>query len=437
MSVYGIKSLGVYFGAIFLVQVGLINSIYASIDVPSSCLSSWTSIDYDNDGISDQVENCLANKHAPVLYLHSDENEFPSSVDWYLQRVNLRFNHDNGCGDEYVAGGPLPSGMLPNFQHQKMTKNALWYPPFYECVHTSSIVSSNLLNSNSWTTDHHFFMQPPSADTHRGDFNNQNWKVYSHSYPSGSGIVIEYWYFFPYNTTDYSSVNHEGDWEHITVKLNGDMNIDLIEYHYHGEDPLVYTANDPQITWFKGLRGGHPNVFIALGTHASYVDIANCNSYEEHGHTDECNGDPTKRWITWAGGKGDYYPGKQGYGVVPLGETNNPYSNYWLLYSGRWGKPGSDIAVTPFGTLPTAGPRGPATKLDRWGVRKVMPNGYVVTDGNLSFGGGSDISAMNLDIYVYDVAANSTMTFYAGNAVTISGPHFLVEDGATLTVSAP
>ena len=71
-------------------------------------VAQTTSFDYsitdaDRSGFDDTWEFNLAKKFAPKVYLHSCENNFPSSIEWYLARTRVRFHHavlkDHGYSD--------------------------------------------------------------------------------------------------------------------------------------------------------------------------------------------------------------------------------------------------------------------------------------------------------------------------------------------------
>jgi hypothetical protein len=58
----------------------------------------------------------LARRFAPVVHFHTDEEYFPSSVEWYLRRVQMRYairgrrdHHslDKRAGNSRVACNPI------------------------------------------------------------------------------------------------------------------------------------------------------------------------------------------------------------------------------------------------------------------------------------------------------------------------------------------
>jgi lysophospholipase L1-like esterase len=87
--------------------------------------------------------------------------------------------------------------------------------------------------------------------------------------------AIQYWFYYAY---DYLRVakgtlgnagKHEGDWEHIGVMLSADKHPRFLwtARHTAREEGRVYAWRDTRVQW----RGDHPVIYIARGSHASYV----------------------------------------------------------------------------------------------------------------------------------------------------------------------
>lgn len=320
-----------------------------------NCFFQWReNDDNDNDGLSDNFENCLATKHAPVLYLPLDLDwTLPTNVEWYLKRVTMRFNHDNSCSDcSIVETFPddLSSAFATLISEHHNVKN-FW------CQHKEPVIYSDITKPDHWRDKHHFFLQVKNDDDHKGSSDPSDWKVYVHSYPTMQGVDIEYWYFFAYND-NIGTFNHEGDWEHITVRLDSNLAVFKVLYYAHG-DPDEKNANE--VEWLDGKIGEHPLIWIADGSHASYYrDGSECNSNWQEGSDKSCQTKDEYRWFTWSGGRSDL-AGYQGFGIVQVGETMYPLNGQtWIKYSGRWGEVGE--------TGDTSGPPGPSSQ---WGENQV------------------------------------------------------------------
>lgn len=307
----------------------------AKQELVSGCTASG--VDGDTDGLDDGDENCLLQRHAPVLNLPwTIDWTKPANVDWYLARVHMRFTHD-GCSDcQILDVGSVNQTSITNRTHND--KNWL-------CSHTSTVRYSY---GTDWNDSEHFFLQPPDDAVHNGSSNPADWKVYGHVYKNAyGGVNLQYWFFFPYNDAQVS-FNHESDWEHINVRLNPDFSVAGVHYAHHS-NVTYYAASSVQ--WFNG---SHPLVWTADGSHASYVSESVCDStIEEAGWgSSSCETNANYRWFTWAGGKGTL-AGFQGGGVINVGEKTRPLNGQnFIKYNSRWGEIGETSATT--------GVRGPA-----------------------------------------------------------------------------
>jgi len=306
--------------------------------------------DKDSDGLDDNLENCLAEKHAPVLQLNlNSKYNRPASVEWYLPGTRLRFNHWNLCNDDRDSIYAPSFDTLITQRHQKARNLVLG------CDHTGDRISSSVLNPPSYDGEHHFFLEIVDSvyrskeDTRLANntIPEKDWKTYVHSRPSTKGIDLEYWYFFPYNDP-YGPLNHEGDWENIVVRLDANLKIYEVIFVAHGDE----VARKPnKIEWLDGKIGERPIAYIADGSHGTYESKAVCDKKEKIAPrveglyvpldtADSCVENESYRWFTWAGGKGER-AGFQGAGLVQLGELHAPLNGQtWIGYSGRWGEIG-------------------------------------------------------------------------------------------------
>jgi hypothetical protein len=150
--------------------------------------------------------------------------------------------------------------------------------------------------------------------------------------------MVQYWFYYAYSSFWIPSFDHEGEWEMIQLELDSDREAVRAWYSAHGKVEEKYPE----------FRGDHPVVYSGLGTHASFHTQCGLPERCAAVTCDSC------RWFTWDGGLAEFGgAGKQGGGVVNLGELDAPMSGKsWLKYSGRWGEIGNA------GT--TSGPRGPA-----------------------------------------------------------------------------
>jgi len=283
-------------------------------------------VDGDADALDDGLENCLLQRHAPVLYLPwSLDGAKPANVDWYLSRVHMRFHHD-GCPDcQVLALGSVTQASLINRSHSEKD----WL-----CAHAGTTRYSYGDGFNASET---FFLQPPDDTVHNGSTNPADWKVYGHVYKNAlGGVNVQYWYFFPYNDGP-SGFNHESDWEHINVRLAADYSVSGVHFAHHSNVTYYPKA---EVQWHGTT---HPVVWVADGSHASYKSEALCDStIEEAGMgLSSCETNSSYRWFTWAGGKGTA-AGFQGGGVINVGEKARPLNGQqFIKYNSRWGEIGN------------------------------------------------------------------------------------------------
>ena len=323
----------------------------ASAD-PAAPAFAW-GVDNDGDGLDDGTEWELANRFAPVLYMpnlisRADASAgvagdwtWPSTVAWYLPRVRMRIHHNNCADHQMLDVGQVNTTNLLQQSHQRFVLK------WYGCVHESPYQYSD----RSWHNDDHYFLQSISDDAvHPGMRDPATWQTYFHAYRNTiGGVSIQYWVFYPYN--DFvASANHEGDWEHINVRLNASHQVDALYYAQHNGGVLYTPA---QVSWY----GTHPQVWVADGSHASYRAEADCDYIVAEGGDNSCWTNVNQRWFTWGGDAGSTAAGIRGSGLVNVGEalttTTRPMPGQeWVRYSGRWGEVGE--------TGPTSGPRGPA-----------------------------------------------------------------------------
>jgi hypothetical protein len=233
--------------------------------------------DSDHDGLSDAFENSLAAKYAPLVVLDERDGSRPASVPWLLARTDLMRRQAE----------PELASVLPMVSHGGA--------PFASAVRAGSS------NPGDWTT-------------------------YTHVYPrAGGGVNIQYWFFYAYNDGPLF-FDHESDWEHMTVRLDGGGNpVAVYLARHENNSPGVYRA------WSDiRKKGDHPVVLSALGTHATYAsedDLAWFERASGCADVDACR-DPV--WRTWEGG-----------GLENVGEASHPLAHVEAFaYGRRWGTDG-------------------------------------------------------------------------------------------------
>lgn len=291
-------------------------------------------------------------RYAPHVYLHPDEDLLPMRPKDFIKASALRWNHDQGCRDHGIDGAGegeidptrLGTGRYP--AHSRNHPEPLHPAPF--CDH----------EGDSYRTNDHtrpfdrlgaegFFLD------FQGDRNGSGLNVpvyYEYDADAGAGHrTITYWFFFAYNNFDVPDLpnqTHEGDWERITVRLNDENRATAVAFWNHDG----YCTR----TWSRVLKtkkGGHPIVFSALGSHASYPDSGNYrievdNVPDQVDRTRRSD----KKWRTWYRTR-SVHSAKEG----------------WYGYGGGWG---SVDGPGPVGHADFSGPLGPSRyKAERSAIR--------------------------------------------------------------------
>ena len=164
-----------------------------------------------------------------------------------------------------------------------MRRHRAWWPdveildPFEVTVETLISQSSGGQHSGAGSSRTNFFLEIAVNvdETRRGRLAVAKCYVHVRRAPVPSeGWDIQYWFSYAYNgdITTGADFEHEGDWEHITVRLDDDNLADEVAYYQHYCQPEIKTWEEME-TGFgtrTGLdEGTHPIVFSAKGGHAS------------------------------------------------------------------------------------------------------------------------------------------------------------------------
>jgi hypothetical protein len=247
--------------------------------------------DLDGDGLDDGAEDALLQRFAPVVLLHPSEPTRPVSAEWLLARAELE---------------PAP-GRSPRLLAASIV--GAFRSPWQRAEDPSERLH-------------------PATETRAGSPDPRNWVAYGLAFrAAGGGVLLQYWFFYPFND-GYWIFDHEGDWEHVTVKLDGALRAEGAYYARHDDaHPGVW------FPWAALAReGDHPVVLAARGTHASYASAADAPPWERlcpqtdpaRAHEAGC-----AAWRTWhAAG-----------GIAALGERSAPRVAF-LSWPGRWGSTG-------------------------------------------------------------------------------------------------
>jgi hypothetical protein len=270
---------------------------------------------------------------APLVYLHSSEDFFPDNPMRFIHSSSLRWSEifisDSLNISQLVAprnfvspnrlGSVTPK--IPRYVHTPLPMAAACIPKqnkskvrFYSTNYTRPYDSEKRAEdketpySDTWLNNCYktagFYLDLDNTDEAREGMTNtsDNPHVYSGApvfYEYQPHSYITYWFFYAYDefrTDGLVFQSHEGDWERVSILLDFDEEPQMIRYYYHSH-------HSDKLWKDIILDEGHPVVYSALGTHASY-DTADSHPIEEipvvggvlgvSDHTDA-----GYKWSTW------------------------------------------------------------------------------------------------------------------------------------------
>ena len=209
---------------------------------------------------------------APILKLHSEEQYFPMDPVEFIKRSRFRhhkswkkdqgFNKKNGkwetTNSKHSKYYDIPIAIINNYlkwgngqnRRPRDSNNGDYLNVFLQ-------VNGKPRGDHDPTGSVPVFYYCKNIDTstfprtvRQGE--NLNLEEYR---------LISYWWFMGYNDGPLSQ-NHQGDWEHVTLKIRGNRLLGAY-FSAHGEPKYVSRS---KLT----VKDGHLVVFCAKGSHASY-----------------------------------------------------------------------------------------------------------------------------------------------------------------------
>lgn len=242
------------------------------------------------------------------------DDYWPCAVDWYSSRCTLRDTQD----------------------------------PSFEIVHPTL----EQLGENPQETR---YLEPDDDSVRGGSAGGA--KMYAHIRKSPGvpqdWIDIQYWFFYAYNGKIGGPLPlpfagaHEGDWEHITVRLSNwragvAAEVEAVFFAAHGHREgtwLVKRSDEPKGGHYALVDGTHPVVFSAWHSHASYEN-SGIHWRENTGYFAQ----------DFASGGYDWGPA----GVAELVAVDADLDAgippaAWLAYGGHWGSSGPGAEASPQG----------------------------------------------------------------------------------------
>ena len=271
-------------------------------------------------------------RYAPLVYLHPEEKLLPASATFFINNSELKWRHDSGCPSCRIEKkGQVNAAKLGSGGYKHKTKSS----PASFCRHTGHSYTSRQKTApgRGIVSGEGFYLE---LDDSKRSGQGITSPVY---YDFAPQRYIIYWFFYCFNKKSVDE--HEGDWENITVRLNGKDELTDVAYNSHGA-PTPYEKDE--IDYYQGT---HPIVYSANGSHASYPKAGTFPTKVEQIKDSTKKG---KMWRTWA-------------------HLLNVRKMPWYGFGGSWGHIGK-LLIGRF--LPgkagheagmTSGPIGPGHKL--------------------------------------------------------------------------
>ena len=285
-------------------------TLYFGVDTVMDGDVTWDSVYYDTVEVNITDYSYLLEKYAPVLkfcYLN-EERYLPTRVEDMIEHSELRVH--------IVVPSERPDS-TPVLDYWDTLTPVLDQGDFSEGI------TAKELSENSNITEAYFNLD----DDYLLTWSASQCVVYGRVVPSGDYTYLQYWFFYVYNNWENE---HEGDWEMITVELDKDMIPQRVGYSQHTKVPSIWKGGEV-VPWEKVEENGHPVVYVAKGSHASYPTSGSTN-------VPYPLGDKVFWGIDWHPGNFAIEPSSSFYQLLRIDDEASRYWEWIKIDKLRWGK---------------------------------------------------------------------------------------------------
>jgi len=288
--------------------------------------ASLPAADLDEDGLDDTLEAMLIDRHRPHLYYDHREDDWPSSVLWFVQHSELTVGGDNVL---VVSRSELEANPLRILDFASRTKN-----PSGSDYHIN-IANESRSGEGPSPVGMYAHVVPLTGTVKYSD---------RPELPVGpDDLLIQYWQFFPFSDSQapFSLGDHEGDWLYLDVFVTRQPphTLRYIVYHHHGDGncaPDVVPGNSSTLDAIGGIvqqfvplpADGIPRAYLDEGSHEWWAlpcDSDDCDCFGADPHD----------------GRGVNYRAEN---ILNLGEAFAPMPGsepqLVLFFNGTWGQYG-------------------------------------------------------------------------------------------------
>jgi hypothetical protein len=298
----------------------------------------------------------LALRYAPRVWLHGDERFGPvdpgefarsSALEWHGRRDDITVARRGSVAPERL-GAACDDASGGCYEHRgyiarELTRPFGGHPARPESLHPRR-----------------GFVLDVDNDARRGvRGDDPGVPVFYEFRRTPDELLLTYWLFYAYSRPHLldgggaaepllEQLSHEGDWENIDVALNPDGTTPLAIYFYGHGTPTRKPWHEVcklarRLEDCSSGRAGHPVVYSALDSHASYGAAGSTEVCGELGCADDLRQRGT-RWDTWSG----------------EGSIRAVRSAPWFGFGGAWGAAGRVGGQTgPLGPSPWKLPADP------------------------------------------------------------------------------
>ena len=306
----------------------------AATEVSSAVIASIPPVDHlTYTTLGWQEAQALLEQYAPFVWLAQGEKYFPTNVEWYFQHCYMGF--EGGGTIAYSSG--IPTTTDPVLLNYGLVTDA-------NITQQSCANVSSHFAPGSYDRTPFYLASPQAATVTPPTTGPCRAPVYANviDRTDSAGLLYrDLLYAFFYSYDEATAGSHQGDWEHIVVRMDPlGGNILAIFYQTHGQHDTYsnwYYPPDAVSLQTTGTSVGqvydffqyhvYPAtqettsrcvVYSAIGSHASYTGAGN---FKTPGGTT----DTTSQGTAWDTAQN----------VVVM----DPVVLNWVLYSGLWGDP--------------------------------------------------------------------------------------------------
>lgn len=224
--------------------------------------------------------------YAPLIHIHPDDDHLPMSAAEFIAGSRLKWSKNN-CPDkdDFDSTTPDPARLgsggyvydparelCDGTTQRPFSSNELTRPRMPLCAGETG--EGTCKSSALGAANEGFFLDPTSDAEARGMLNGASGEQIEAGevpayYQYEPRRYIAYWFFWPYSVPATGAAGavgmaHQGDWEHIVVRLDAANEATAVEYFYH-HWALTVPWNHVQV-----VDDTHPVVLAAEEGHGSY-----------------------------------------------------------------------------------------------------------------------------------------------------------------------